>query len=315
MRAWAAACRTSGEGSADFKSMSGAHRLQETPVAERQRGLGPHLRAVVGQRRQQQLARAAVLELAHEVHQQPAHLGRGRRRTGAPSRAAAAAPRRRRASARRGLQPGIGQQLSRRSAAARIADLAQRRPRRAPHRRVLVAEAAEQRRAWPCRCRMRPSAVAAAQRTLQCSSSRARSSGGTACGSPIVAQALGGGAPQVAVGIGQHADQGPHRAHRADRAQRLDRGEAQLLASCRARNGMQPRHRLRVADLAERADAPRSASAVGILEQRQAGRRRLSGPAACRARAPPAAAPGCSRRGAPRAARPERRGPRSRPGP
>ena len=106
--------------------MQRPERLEVAAVAERQRRLGAHLGADVGERREQQPRRATVLEMADEIHQQPAHLGCRRLEAALDLR------QRRRAHAaqrleRRGLQPGIGQRL--RSGAAPRAD---RRSRRAP---------------------------------------------------------------------------------------------------------------------------------------------------------------------------------------
>ena len=278
-------------------------RVQEAAVAQGQCRLGAHHRALVGERGQQELARAAVLELAHEVEQQAAGRGLGGRKRALQLRAArprpgGAAPR-----APSPAAPGSGRSWSRAGPAARgVADLAQRRHGGAAHRGVVVRAAAPAGAGVALVLRMRPSAVAAAQRTLQCSSSSASSSGGTACRSPMTPRLSAAARRRSRSASPRTPVSGQHRRRRADGAERLHRGEAQLLALV-GEERQQARHGVRAADLAERAHGHEAHLGVGVVEQRQRGRRAVSGSWSLPSEtAPPAGAPGCSRRRARRAA-------------
>src|SRR5437870_10456520 len=53
----------------------GAQRVHESTLAEGERGLRPHVRAVVGEGREQQLPPALILQAAGQVHHQPPRRG------------------------------------------------------------------------------------------------------------------------------------------------------------------------------------------------------------------------------------------------
>ena len=243
-RAGAAAWRASGDGSLAFMSIERPHRLAEAAVAQGERRLGAHRRALVGQRRQQQPRAPPVLELAHEVHAAgggPRRLApRGERALHLRQRGGAEPPQR----LERGrLQGRIGESAR----AARAARGSPSSPSAATAARRTVssssAQAGEQ-RDRRLGARMRPSAVAAAaahapvlvlqgQRAAPAPPAGRRSRRG-----PPRRRGAGCGPASRSAAIS-----GPHRRHRADRAQRLDRGEAQLLARV-GEQRQQARHRV-----------------------------------------------------------------------
>ena len=253
--------------------MSGRTASRKPPSPERQGGLRAHGGAVVGEGGQQQPARAAVLELARQVHEQPARLraaGRGEAR--APSRAGRAAPSAAQRLRGRGLEAGIAQDLD--EAAAPRAGRAIS-PSAATAARRTVGSSSPQRapaaRAWPWRCRSRPSAAAAAQRTLQCSSSRARSERGHRLRIADRAQALRGGAAQVAVGVRAARPTSGRTAAAARIAPSASTAAKRSSLRASPRKGSSRGTRLRVAHLAQGPQGHEPHLAVGVVEEGQEG--------------------------------------------
>ena len=260
-RAAAAAWRTSGEGSEAFRSISGRTASRKPPSPRASAASARTWALSSASAASRSLRRARGPPAAQPGPRAGGAPRRPRRRTRAPARAARPTPMRRRASSADGLQGRRPAARRPGGAAARGSpDLAQRRHRGAAHGRVVVAAGAPAARAWPWRCGSAPGRAAAAQRTLQCSSSRASSSGGTACGSPIAPRLSAAARRRLRSGSDQHVHQRPHGGHGAHRAQRLHRREAQLLARV-GQERQQARHHLRVADLAQRAQRSRSACA------------------------------------------------------
>ena len=272
--------------------------------------------AVVGQGGEQQPARPAVLQLAHAGPRAAAAPRARRPRRRAPSRAGRRRPMR----AQRlrapppagrvvqGLRPGgraaraspispsaataarrtvASSSASRASSAGRglgAADAAERGGRRAAHAPVLVLEGQQQRRH-----RLR-----VADR----------------------AQALRGRAPQVAVGVATARAISGRTAAAARIAPSASTAAKRSSLRASARNGSRRGTASGVADLAERAQGHEPHLGIGVVEQRQEVAARSPGPRSLPERdAPPAGAPGCSRRAAPRAAGRARPARRSRPGP
>ena len=281
--------------------MSGRTASRKPPSPSAERRLRAHGSRVVGEGGEQESHDAAVLEPAREVHEQPAHLrvaagsGEGALHLGQGERAQA--PQRLEGG---GLEPGVGQGCRRARPAARASRISPEggEPRpgaRSGPRPAAAASSAGTALALPSR----PSAAAAAQRTLQCSSSRARRRGGTAWGSAIAPRLSAAARRRLRSASRSAVDERAHRRHRPDRAQRLHRREAQLLA--------------RLVEEGEAAAPSPPGCAIWPRARRVAKRIRGSGssrrgrrsaprppaPCACRGRARPAAAPGCSDRGAP----------------
>ena len=264
-RAWAAAWRTCGEGSEAFRSMSGRTASRKRAVAEGQRRFRAHLRGVVGEGGQQQLAALAVLQLAHQGDQQPPHRGGGDReralhlrQRGHPDGAQGFERRRlQRRVVKRGDEPARG---------PRVADLAQRGHRGAADRRVLVGQPGQERRgrldAADAPERGGGGAAHAPVLVLQRQQQR-----GNRLGIADDAEALRGDPAQVAVRLRQHADQRADGGGRAHGAQRLGGGEAQLLALVGEERD-HPVHHLGVPDLSQRAQGHEPHAGIGVFQQR-----------------------------------------------
>ena len=295
-----------------------AHGLQEAAVAQRERGLRPHRGAVVGEGGEQQPAPPA------RSSSRPARSTSRRRTSGSPSGAAkarsisgsATAPMRRSASRAVACSPGSPRARTSGPAARASPHLPQRGDGGPPHRGVLVVRAAPSRAGVAFALPMPPERGGrrAAHAPVLVLEGQQR-----AAAPPGDRRSRPGSPRPPAAGCGrrraEHADERAHRGRRADRAERLHRGEAQLLARV-AQERQQPRHappRLRIWPSARRVTKRMRGS--GVVEEGQEVRRAAPAPRACPARARPAAAPGCSRRGAPRAAGRAPPAPPSRPAP
>ena len=256
-RARAAAWRTSGDGSEAFRSISGRTASRKPP--------SPRASAASARTCALSSARAASSSLrARRSSSLPTRStssrrtsAAARRRTRAPSPGGRPRPRRRRASRAEACSAGSGRTWTRAGAAARGSPIS---PSAATAARRTVAssscEAGEQRRAWPWRCgsgraRWRPRSAR----------SSARPRGPGAAAAPPAGRRWRPGSrrrPGAGCGRGRRstADQRAHRRHRAHGAQRLHRGEAQLLARVgRGRAaGAAPPPRLRICPSARRVD-------------------------------------------------------------